>query len=222
MKKIWKIILVIFAVLIVLSAGFCVWQADNIKAVFNSFKYTDDQIDKMIVENKDSLDRELREKYDIISDFTEEDEAKIISGEMSVEEAIRKKRAELEKAEIKDANDIKSKTNKIVSNRIIEFYSLKAYYLGQLGQMEAKVKKDYAAFPKEKKNLVGKKELVSKYMSVASSLLAQCDAKMAELTSQLEEEIKAVGGDTSIIETINDAYENEKNLKKAYYMSKLK
>ena len=59
-------------------------------------------------------------------------------------------------------------------------------------------------------------------MAVASSLLAQCNAKMAELTTQLEKEIKAVGGDTSIIDTINQAYENEKNLKKAYYMSKLK
>ncbi len=222
MKKIWKILLALFAVLFVLSAGFCVWQADNIKAVLNSFKYTDDQIDKMIADNKESLDKEIKEKYDIISDFTDEDEAKILSGEMSVEEAVGKKRAELEKAEIKDSNDVKNKTNKIVSNRIIEFYSLKAYYLGQLGQMEAKVKKDYLALPKEKKNLVGKKELVSKYMSVASSLLAQCDAKMAELTAKLEKEIKAVGGDTSIIDTINKAYENEKNLKKAYYMSKMK
>ena len=222
MKKIWKIILVIFAVLIVLGTGFCVWQADNIKAVFNSFKYTDDQIDKMIAENKESLEKEIKDKYDIVSDFTEEDEAKIISGEMSVEDAVNKKRAELEKAQQNGANDVVSKTNKIVSNRIIEFYSLKAYYLGQLGQMEAKVKKDYADMPVEKKNLVGKKELVSKYMSVASSLLAQCDAKMTELTAQLEKEIKAVGGDTSIIDTINNAYENEKNLKKAYYMSKLK
>lgn len=222
MKKILKIILAIFIILIVFISGLCVWQADNIKAVFNSFKYTDDQIDKMIEENRKFLDREIKENYDIVSDFTEEDEAKILSGEMSVEEAVEKKRAELLKTEIKDTNDVKSKTNKIVSNRIIEFYSLKAYYLGQLGQMEAKVKKDYAALPKEKKNLVGKKELVSKYMSVASSLLAQCDAKMAELTTQLEKEIKAVGGDTSIIDTIKGAYENEKNLKKAYYMSKLK
>ena len=222
MKKIWKTILVIIVILAVLGAGFCVWQADNIKAVFDSFKYTDDQIYKMIAENRESLDKEIKEKYDIIGDFSAEDEAKILSGEMSVEEAISKKRAEFEKIEFKDNADVKSKTNKIVSNRIIEFYSLKAYYLGQLGQMESKIKRDYASLPKEKKNFVGKKEIVYQYMSVASSLLTQCDAKMAELTSQLEKEIKSVGGDTSIIQTINKAYENEKNLKKAYYMSKLK
>ncbi len=222
MKKMKKTVLVIVAVLMVLIAGFCIWQADNIKAILNSFKYTDEQIDKMIAENNDLLNKEIKEKYDIISDFTDEDEAKIISGEMSVEEAIRKKRAELEKIKISDAEDVKSKTNKIISNRIIEFYSLKAYYLGQIGEMEAKVKKDYAALPKEKKNLAGKKEVVSKYIFVASSLLSECDAKMTELTAQLEKEIKAVGGDTSIISTINATYENEKNLKKAYYMSKMK
>ena len=148
-----------------------------------------------------------------------------MSGEISVEEAVEKKLKELDeinKQNDKIAPEVKKKTDKIVSEKIIEFYSLKAYYLGQLGQMEARVKADYMALPEEKQNLVGKKELVSKYMSVATSLLNQCDAKVDALTKEMEAEIKAVGGDLSIIKLVKEAYENEKNLKKSYYISKLK
>ena len=72
--------------------------------------------------------------------------------------------------------------------------------------------------PAEKKNLVGKKELISKHMSIALSLMNQCDAKVAKLVNELETELKKLGGDTSIIKTIKDAYENEKALKKAQYL----
>ena len=224
---------------VLLIFGIALWQADNINAVINSFKYTQEELSEMINKNQEELNKEVQEKYNVVDDFSAEDEAKIMSGEMTVEEAVEKKKEEAEKKQkeniqnedknntakqtgTKVSPEAKKKTDAIVSERIIEFYSLKAYYLGQLGQMEAKVKADYAALPKEKRNLVGKQELVSKYMSVATSLLNQCDAKMAQLTAELEKEIKAVGGDTSIVGTIKKTYENEKNLKKSYYISKLK
>jgi len=87
--------------------------------------------------------------------------------------------------------------------------------------MEATVKSEYAAMPAEKKNLVGKKELVSKHMGVALGLMNQCDAKVEALIAELETELKKIGGDTSIIRTIKNAYENEKALKKAQYLKLL-
>lgn len=224
MKRGKRFLFIILAFLIIFG-GIAIWQRDNIKAVIDSFNYSEEELSKMIAGNKEALEAELKEKYNIVGTFTEEDEKKIMSGEMSVEEAVAMKLKELD--EINKQNDnispeAKKKTDKIVSEKIIEFYSLKAYYLGQLGQMEAKVLADYIALPKEKQNLVGKKELVSKYMSVATALLNQCDAKVDELTKEMETEIKAVGGDLSIIKLVKEAYENEKNLKKSYYISKLK
>ena len=177
------------------------------------------------------LEKELEEKVPgIVSDFTAEEEEKIISGELSIEEAVKQKEQELEEKQKNTANSgssggsysVDTKTNEIVSKKIIEFYSLKAYYLGQLGQLESQVIADYTALPDSKKNLVGKQEIASKYMSVATSLLSQCDARVDTLLKELEASIKEVDGDLSIITTIKNAYENEKNLKKSYYMSKLK
>ena len=99
---------------------------------------------------------------------------------------------------------------------------MKAYYLGQLGQLEAAVKSDYSALPENKRNIIGKKELVSKYMGRATSLMSQCDSRVESVLSELKSGLESYGADTSIIKRIRSAYENEKALKKAYYMSLVK
>ena len=231
-KKKRRIILFsVLGVLIILAVCFVAIQYDNISAAIRAFNYTDEEISKMMEDNKEKLEKELEEKVPgIVGDFTAEEEEKIISGELSIEEAVKQKEQELEEKQKNTANSgssggsysVDTKTNEIVSKKIIEFYSLKAYYLGQLGQLESQVIADYTALPDSKKNLVGKQEIASKYMSVATSLLSQCDARVDTLLKELEASIKEVDGDLSIITTIKNAYENEKNLKKSYYMSKLK
>lgn len=226
------VLLSVLIVIVILVSAVAVMQRDNISAAIKAFSYTEAEIDNMVKESKEKLESEIARKLpNMVSDFTAEEEAKIMSGEMTLEDAVKLKKEELEtkkksvgvtEATASAAVSTDEKTAEIASAKIIEFYSLKAYYLGQLGQLEAKVIADYAALPDSKKNLVGKKEVAGKYMSVATSLLAQCDARVAALLGELENEINAVGGDLSIITTIKNAYENEKNLKKAYYMSKLK
>lgn len=231
-RIILAVILGVAAILAVIAYS----QRDNISAAIKSVSYSEEEIDRMLEENKKKLEEELFEKYPGVSaELTEEEEKMIASGEVTPEEIVEKKVAELKKKQSEESEKTngsaenaapqklqEKKANDAVNKKIIEFYSLKAYYLGRLGQIEAGVKADYASLPAEKKNLVGKQELVSKYMSTAVSLLNQCDSKVASLLSELEAEIKANGGDLSVISTIKNAYENEKNLKKAYYMSKLK
>ena len=224
-----KIILFsVLGVIVILIAATAIAQYDNISAAIKAFSYSEEEINKMVSENKEKLESELSEKLpEMVSDFTAEDEKLIMSGELTIEDAVKKKEAELEDKKKSSGTSASSgvantKANEIVSKKLIEFYSLKAYYLGQLGQLEAKVKADYSALPASKKNLVGKKEVAGKYLSVATSLLAQCDGQVETLLKEFEGEIKAAGGDLSILSTIRSAYENEKNLKKAYYMSKLK
>lgn len=237
MKK-RKIVLIVIICILAACGALAAYQRDNISALIKSVNYSDEELNKMMEENKKKLETEISEKYPgVVVEFTEEEEKEIMSGEVTPEEIINKKVAELEKkqAEAKNSgsasenskndaakNKNDKNTEEAINKKIIEFYSLKAYYLGRLGQLEAGVKADYAALPESKRNLVGKKELATKYMSAATSLMNQCDAKVSALLSELESEIKANGGDTSVISTIKSAYENEKNLKKAYYMSKLK
>ena len=115
----------------------------------------------------------------------------------------------------------RNELDSIVGDKIIKLYSLKAYYLGQLGQLEATVKKEYGALPKEKRNQKGKRDIATKYIGSAYAMLEECDAQVETLVSELQTQLKALNADTSIIKTIRDTYESEKALKKAYYIKLL-
>ena len=227
MKKKTKVLLFFLSILILIFwVG--VWQWNNIVAVYKTVTTSREQLEQEIDLNKQTLEEELTQKYStIVSDFSAEEEKKLLKGEISVEKAVenlnkRYEKKKNEKTQLVQSNNINAeKIDELIGDKVIELYSLKAYYLGQLGQMEATVKSEYAAMPTGKKNLVGKKELVSKHMGVALGLMNQCDAKVEELVSELETELKKLGGDTAIIKTIKDAYENEKALKKAQYLKLL-
>lgn len=226
-----KIVLVLLIVLMIAVCFVGIWQRNNISAVIKTFSKTDVELAQELDNTKKELEKNLKEHVpDVVSDFTAEEEKKIMTGEMTVEEAVSRLNERYEEATKKNelgsnpgnvSNADSKEAEKLISEKIVELYSLKAYYLGQLGQMEAAVKRDYIALPESKKTLVGKTELVEKYMGVATSLLNQCDAKVNDLLKELEKEIKAVGGDTSIIKTIHASYENEKAVKKAYYLKLL-
>ncbi len=223
-----KIFLIFLFVLVI---GLCfvgIWQRNNISAVIKMFSKTDIELAQELDKTKKELENDLKEYIpEVISDFTAEEEKQIMKGEMTVEEAVSKINEKYKNSTAKNEGvssnegSKNSATEKLISEKIVELYSLKAYYLGQLGQMEAAVKRDYIALPEAKKTLVGKTELVEKYMGVATNLLNQCDAKVNSLLKDLEKEIKKADGDTSIIKTIRASYENEKAVKKAYYLKLL-
>ncbi len=225
MKKWTKILLGIILAILVTVVVLGIWQRNNIAAVLKSVSKTQEEIAIELNNSKKQLEIELSEKYTtVVSDFTAEEEQQIIKGELSIEEI----KSRLEKKYEEKKNSLTATTaennaeiDNLIGDRVIELYSLKAYYLGQLGQLEASVKRDYIALPKEKRNLVGKQELVTKYMGTALSLMNQCDAQVGELLADLEKSLKKLNSDTSIIKTIRDAYENEKALKKAYYLKLL-
>ncbi len=220
MKKRTIILFVIVAIILLLISIFVFYQRNNISAIVTTVSKTEEEIAVELDNSKKQLQEELKDKYSTeVSDLTAEEEKKIMKGELSVEQAVEKLNKSY--SEKKNTNSNSSKVDKLIGDKVIELYSLKAYYLGQLGQMEATVKRDYAALPDEKKNLMGIKEIANKHMGTAMSLLNQCDKQVADLIAQLEKDLKNLKADTSILKTIRDTYEQEKALKKAYYLKML-
>lgn len=60
---------------------------------------------------------------------------------------------------------------------------------------------------------------MSKYLKTAATLESEADSKVESLLSELKSKLVSLGADTSIISTMRDSYENEKRLKKSYYLS---
>ncbi len=222
MKK-WKLfLLAILIVLLLTIVALGIWQRDNIGAVVKMATSSSDEIAKEMDDTKKKLEDDLKKQnINVVSDFTAEEEKQILKGELSVEEAVASLNTKYESSQKKPVSKNNPKADKLIGEKTVELYSLKAYYLGQLGQMETTVKAEYAALPKEKKNLIGKKELVSRHMGTAVGLMNQCDSRVEKILAELKAGLESLNADTSIIKTIQTAYENEKNLKKAYYLSLL-
>ncbi len=222
MKKWKKSFLAVMAVLGLAIVAIGIWQRDNISAVIKTITSSTDEIAQEMNDTKRKLENDLKnQNINVISDFTAEEEKQIIKGELSVEDALSSLNTRYENSKNNLSESVNTQVNKLIGEKTVELYSLKAYYLGQLGQMEATVKAEYLALPKEKQNLIGKKDLVNRHMSTVVGLMNQCDTRVEEILTQLKSGLEKLKADTSIIKTIRAAYESEKNLKKAYYLSLL-
>lgn len=141
---------------------------------------------------------------------------------MSVEQAVEKILSEsnIVKSEKTDdvqgektqKNTVDTDSSEIVSDYTVKLYSLKATYLGQIGNLIDEAKADY-------KSGASASELMSKYLSNAASLEKEADSQVDSLLNELKSKLNEIGADTGIVNTMKSSYENEKALKKSYYLS---
>ena len=231
MKKSKKILLIVLITVFVALVALAIWQWNNMKAVyyFSTIKNSEEIVEKIDEQKKNREDIVSQYIDGTVRDFTEEEERQIIEGKMSVEEA-----TELIKTEFNLSVDSsgtsktpvssskKKEIDDYIAKNIIQLYSYKAYYLGQLGQIEKAAKSDYVALPAKDRTLVSKQAIVDKYLGTANALLIECDNKVHSIMNSIEKRLKDNNMDTAIVKQIEKSYEEEKALKKAYYMSLLK
>lgn len=227
--KTWKkVVLIIFAVILLAIAAIGIWQRNNIKALYYFMTVGSSQDITNRIENTKKEREEIISNYisGKVRDFTTEEEALIISGELAVEEATEIIRSDYEKSVEETAQKSEteaevSEFEQYIADNVIQLYSYKAYYLGQLGQIESAAIKDYSALPENERTLVSKQKIVDSYIGRVNGLLTECDAKVNAIMSDLEKRLKAENMDTELVNKIGSSYEEEKALKKAYYISLL-
>ena len=93
-----------------------------------------------------------------------------------------------DKADSKDKTKEKNTGSDIIKKYTAKFYSLKAYYLGQLGSIESQAKSDYSALTKEQKKSLSKTAFASKYINYALSLESECDSQVESLLAEMKRE----------------------------------
>jgi hypothetical protein len=110
-------------------------------------------------------------------------------------------------------------TAEIVQKYVAKLYAIKADYMGRLGSLASSAKSQYEADKKEYGKATAVQNAVAANLSAAASLESQCDADVEATLADFESELSAVGADTSIVDTVRTQYQNEKSLKKSYYLS---
>ena len=109
--------------------------------------------------------------------------------------------------------------NKKVADLVAKVYVIKANFTSSLAAFENDIISSYKALPTSERTNANKAKIVADNMSYALGLEAQCDAQIAAVTDELTALLKQYGKDTALVDSINSAYQQEKELKKAYYLS---
>jgi hypothetical protein len=243
MKKVSKILLTILTIITVVACVVLYAQYDNISALINGLNSSTEDLAAEMDDNREKLKEEV-EKYtsSSINDISAEDEEKLLNGEITVEDVAEKYNLPLEYMQddnestpdnssdtistsgntspvTADKKDNEKEIDAAISSGVSKMYALKAKYVSKLGELEREVIKEYSNLPKEKQTEDNKYSLVMKNIDYVADLEQQCDSEVANVISTLESELIRLNSNTEIIQILKDAYQQEKEVKKSYYLS---
>ena len=209
-------------ILIFSISALAYWQWENITALKYMLTNSAEETTQMLKENEKVINNIVEklsdegisalpeEAVEMMNngELTEKDAADIISGKTTIDEVKNKKNNTDESQANYEASNI--------SNLVAQIYSLRSSFVGKLDSLIAQAKAEWSA------GGVNKKDFISKYIGLGTSLEGQCDAQFESIISQIKEELKRTGGDESIISELKKAYKNEKTAKKASILSQIK
>ena len=104
---------------------------------------------------------------------------------------------------------------------VAEVYVMREEFTAQLDEMYAAAKAEYMAMPESERS---RKKLISwasGYITKASALEKQCDAKMDDILIRVQQLAEQYGQDTSIVNTLASSYALEKSIQKSLYIQEL-
>ena len=109
MKKIHVILLCILAAVLLVGGGFAYVQRNNIGALIDSFRYSEEDVEKKLEENRKDLQKYIDEDEDItVRDLTDDEKKALDSGEITESDAVsiitgQKTLEDIKKSETPDA-----------------------------------------------------------------------------------------------------------------------
>lgn len=234
MKKIIKIILVILLILVLAVAAVCFWQRDNLAALKLSMSTSKDDLSQMISDNLQAVDDAIQNVDGIsVRDLTDEEKEALHNNEISREELLTQltsgqsasesgdtsnsseSPAQEEPASSPEAADPNAEK---LSQCLAEIYVMKAEYTAWLEDKYAEALETYSALDPSERTATAKYKIGMSYMREALAMETVCDARMAELEDEISALLQEMGQDNSLVDSIKSAYEDEKALKKAYYL----
>ena len=169
MKKSIKVLLVIMAVILLTAGGLVIWQYDNITAFIKGLSTSSEDLAVKIDDHRNKVKTEIV-KYipEPIEDISAEDEKKLLSGEISLEEVADKYKLPIEYMKDEPDNKVpntpaeipfdKTKTiEKEIGDSIAQLYALKAKYVNKLGNWKEMLRTSIRNFLNLNKTRKGKK-----------------------------------------------------------------
>jgi hypothetical protein len=237
---------VLLSIFILLALGI-IWQWNNIMAVISFMNYSQIDLEEQISLENTYAEEAISKLPGNIEDLTDAQKEQLIKGEITSQEAIKlildnteddlsdDESSPKESADNSNTVSNSSEANAVQSDispspsesnderrikeLVAELYVLRTSYTASLDALIQQATEEYKALPESEQTKSAKKKILLKYVDQASSMETQCDAQVNAIITELKPLLKKTGGDLSLIDEIKKIYNQEKSLKKAYYMS---
>jgi len=213
-------------VLIAIGITLCalvIYQFPNIKTLLNWQLYSAEELEQKITTSKSDLDEKLAQYMETpISDLTIEQEKELLAGRITYEEAVKIIDNNVKNNPSSDASQkttAEAAVAAAVKTCVGKLYAVKAAYLLKLGGLEKQAYAEFLALPSSEHNNSNKTKILSRKLKEAAAYESQCDASVNKILSDLSSELKAYNGDQKVVGILKKAYEDEKVLKKSYYLN---
>lgn len=213
MKKFFVVFGCVILALLIAVGVLAYANRSNISSFLTAMKYDDDVIEQEMDKTNEALKTDIDNYFDEgLRGMTEEEEKAIESGEKTKDEVLVEIIAEAPKTQTPTKETI-------VAKYTSQLLSIKNRYLGQIEAILGSAVAEYHQLPKDQLGYNSKLRIMKKHLTNINSLESSCDAEVENTVVSMEKELKAINADTGIVATVREYYKNEKNLKKAYYMS---
>lgn len=237
MKKAKKVLLAALLVLLAAVVGVCWWQRDNLAAIKMSLSHSRENISEMVSANNQKV-AEASEKVEgvTVRDMTDEERQALRGGSLSREELLERlttketedtegtneagaSQQETSGTDSTAASDSGEDSNqKKLSKYLAEIYLMKDEYTAWLEAKYDEAIAEYNALEESERTATAKYSIGMRCMKEALAKEKECDALMADMEAKISALLTEMGEDTSLVDDIQAAYEEEKALKKAYYL----
>ena len=223
MKRIWKILCLLLALLL-LAAGEYAWlQWDNLKAIYQAKTKSTEAILQESQAQLEAHQKEL-EQYDVILKApTREEKDELLSGGSM--KASKKDKGDAEAApkeippEVPPA--VEQPTAQSILERCIqELYDCEVALMAHLGTMKQAALDEWRALPESQRTKSKKLEIGYRGLDACYKLEVEIDAQVKGILAKYRTELEGINADTAPLDTLWKHYCEEKASTKAYYLNK--
>ncbi len=237
-KKIWRYVVYVVLLVFFILAGLLIHQHWNsIEALFDSFKYSQEDVEQKLVENQQNLQNLLDANEDVtVRDLTAEESAALKEGNLTEEEVVKlltgqetstpapakptKAPTYSKPVKTPEPTPTEKPSGQVIAEAVAKLYVQKNIFLGKLDDIEAYVRHLYVYDMTKEQKKTAKKDLLAIHLPEVAAWEKECDAKVYAIIDEIRAELKKSGQSQELADEIETAYLNEKRLKKSYFINR--
>ena len=241
MKRWKKVLLVILLVIFALLAALCIWQRENIRSLYVGLTKDETEILKDMEQNKHDLEDALAEhNITITGPNTEQSQALIDgsasaddvknelgisnsgtnSGSVSEEDAVQTGGSSNQTGGQTSTSSTQEQVQKLINDCVSELYACEVDLMARLGVMKQEALDQWNSLSDEERTSDKMQEIGMDGLSKCYDLEVEIDGQVQNILSQYRADLKKLGADTGVLDTLWEYYCNEKASQKAYYINK--